>query len=138
MSTQIDSGEAARARRPVRIAAAAAVALALLAVGLGVGLTVGRLQPGTAEQAASAAAVSLPPSAKAAPALSWQDDYGTRHHVIPLQDGAGGWHDYLGSRTMTKTPSLSWKDDYGTRHHVTPVQDEAGDWHDHLGTQRTP
>jgi len=24
--------------------------------------------------------------------------YGTHHHVTPVQDGAGGWHDHLGTR----------------------------------------
>jgi hypothetical protein len=62
-----------------------------------------------------------PTTAKAVPALSWKDDYGTRHHVIPVQDGLGGWHDFLGIRTMPKTSALGWKDDYGTRHHVTPT-----------------
>jgi hypothetical protein len=123
ISTQIDSGAAPRARRPVRIAAAAAVGLALLAIGLVVGVIVGRLQPGTAEQAASASAVTLPPAAKAVPALSWKDDYATRRHH------------YLGTLATSKTPMLNWKDDYGTRHHITPVQDPMGGWHDYLGTR---
>jgi len=78
-----------------------------------------------------------PTAAKAGPALSWKDDYGTRHHVIPVQDGLGGWHDFLGTRTMPKTSALGWKDDYGTRHHVTPMRDGAGGWNDHLGARRT-
>jgi hypothetical protein len=98
ISTQIDSGAAPRARSPVRIAAAAAVGLALLVFGLVVGVIVGRLQPGTAEQGASASAVTLPPSATAVPALNWKDDYGTRHHITPVQAPTGGWHDFLGTR----------------------------------------
>ena len=39
-----------------------------------------------------------PTTAKAVPALGWKDDYGTRHHVIPVHDGLGGWHDFLGTR----------------------------------------
>jgi hypothetical protein len=50
------------------------------------------------------------------PALSWKDDYGTRHHVIPMQDGVGGWHDFLGTRATPKTSMLGRKDEYGTRH----------------------
>jgi hypothetical protein len=39
-----------------------------------------------------------PTAAKAIPALSWKDDYGTRHHVTPMRDGVGGWNDHLGAR----------------------------------------
>jgi hypothetical protein len=136
MSTQIDGAKAARAPRAVRIALAAATGLALLTIGLGVGPTEGRPQPGPAVRAASASPLSLAPLAEAVPTLSWKDDYGTRHHVTPVPDGMGGWHDYLGTPATSKTPALSWKDDYGTRHHVIPVQDEAGGWHDFLGTRR--
>jgi hypothetical protein len=79
-----------------------------------------------------------PTKATAVPALSWKDDYGTRHHVIPVQDGLGGWHDFLGTRTTPKPSMLGWKDDYGTRHQVIPVQDPMGGWHDFLGSPRTP
>jgi hypothetical protein len=98
MSTQIDGVKAARAPRAVRIALAAAAGLALLAIGLGVGPTAGRPQPGPAVRAASASPVSQGSSAEAVPALSWKDDYGTRHHVTPVQDPMGGWHDFLGAR----------------------------------------
>ena len=79
-----------------------------------------------------------PTSATAVPTLSWKDDYGTRHHVIPVQDGLGGWHDFLGTRTTPTTAMPGWNDDYWTRHHVTPVQDPMGGWHDFLGSPRTP
>ena len=79
-----------------------------------------------------------PTTAKAVPTLNWKDDYGTRHHVIPVQDGLGGWHDFLGTRTTPKTSMLGWKDDYGTRHQVIPVQDPMGGWHDFLGSPGTP
>jgi hypothetical protein len=138
MSTQIDGVKAARAPRAVRVAQAAAAGLALLTIGLGVGPNAGSLQPGPAVRAASGSPVSHGPSAEAVPALSWKDDYGTRHDVTPVPDGTGGWRDFLGAPTVPKTPPLSWKDDYGTRHHVTPAQDETGAWHDHLGTRRTP
>lgn len=96
--TQIDGVKAVRAPRAVRIALAAAAGLALLAIGLGVGPTAASVQPGPAEQAASAAVVSVTPTGAQAPALSWKDDYGTRHHVIPVRDPMGGWHDFLGTR----------------------------------------
>jgi hypothetical protein len=132
MSTQIDRIKTAP--RVVRIALAVAAGVALLAIGLGAGPTTS-LQPGPAEQAASAAMVSVTPTGAQVPALSWKDDYGTRHHLTPMPDGAGGWHDFLGTPTVPKTPTLSWKDDYGTRHHITPVQDPMGGWHDFLGTR---
>lgn len=96
--TQIDGVKAVRAPRAVRIALAAAAGLALLAIGLGVGPTDERPQPGPAVRAASASPLSLGPSAEAVPALSWKDDYGTRHHIIPVRDPLGGWHDFLGTR----------------------------------------
>jgi hypothetical protein len=98
MSTQIDGAKATRAPRAVRIALAAASGLALLAIGLGVGPTEGRPQPGPAVRAASASPLSLGPSAEAVQALSWKDDYGTRHHVTPARDPMDGWHDFLGTR----------------------------------------
>jgi hypothetical protein len=112
--TQIDGVKAVRAPRAVRIALAAAAGLALLAIGLGVGPIEGRPQPGPAVRAASASPLSLGPSAEADSALSWKDDYGTRHHVTPVPDGMGGWRDFLGTPIVPKTPALSWKDDYGT------------------------
>jgi hypothetical protein len=135
MSTQIDGVKSGRAPRAVRITLAAAAGLALLTIGLGVGPTAGSLQPGPAVRAASAAPLSQGSSAEAVPALSWKDDYGTRHHVAPVPDGMGGWRDFLGTPTVPKIPPVSWKDDYGTRHHVTPVQDPMGSWHDFLGTR---
>jgi hypothetical protein len=76
MSTQIDHLQAARAPQAIRVGPAAAIGLTLLVMGLAIGLIVGRLQPGSAEQAAG---VSVAPSAAKAPVLSWRDDYGTRH-----------------------------------------------------------
>ena len=133
--TQIDSVKAARAPRAVRIALAAATGLALLAIGLGVGPIEEGPQPGPAVRAASASPRSLGSSAKVVPALSWKNDYRTRHNVTPVSDGMGGWRDFLDTPTMPKTPTLSWKDDYGTRHHVIPVRDPMGGWHDFLGTR---
>jgi hypothetical protein len=57
----------------------AAIGLALLAMGLAIGLIVGRLQPGSDQRAASAPVASVAPSIAKIPALSWKDDYGTRH-----------------------------------------------------------
>jgi hypothetical protein len=96
MSTRIDGIEAAHAPRAIRIAPAAAIGLALLALGLVIGLIVGGLQTGSDQQAASA---SVAPSAATVPALSWKDDYATRHPTA-----------------ATKAPVLSGKDDYATRH----------------------
>jgi ADP-ribosylglycohydrolase len=53
----------------------------------------------SAEPTASASVASVAPPAAKVPALSWKDDYGTRHPLTP-----------------PKVPALSWKDDYGTRH----------------------
>jgi hypothetical protein len=102
--TQIDSVKAARAPRAVRIALAAATGLALLAIGLGVGPIEEGPQPGPAVRVASASPRSLGSSATVVPALSWKDDYGTRHNVTPVSDGMGGWRDFLGTPTMPKTP----------------------------------
>lgn len=119
MSTRIDGVEAAPAPRAIRIRLAAAIGLALLALGLAIGLIVGTLQTGSAERATSAPVVSVTPSGVKAPALSWRDDYGTRHHLTTVQDPVRGGHDFLGTRQaqgLPKAPTLSWKDDYGTRH----------------------
>jgi hypothetical protein len=117
MSTRIDGVEAAP--RAIRIRPAAAIGLALLVLGLAAGLVVGRLQTRSDQRAASAAAVSVTPSGAKVPALSWRDDYGTRHHLTPVKDPVFGWHDFLGTRKaqgLPEAPALSWKDDYGTRH----------------------
>jgi hypothetical protein len=119
MSTRIDGVEAAPAPRAIRTRLAAAIGLVLLAVGLAAGLVAERLQASSDQQAASAAAVSAAPAGAKVPTLSWKDDYGTRHHLTPVNDPVSGWHDFLGTRghlTPTKAPALSWKDDYGTRH----------------------
>jgi hypothetical protein len=116
MSTRIDSIEAAHAPRAIRIAPAAAIGLALLALGLVIGLIVGRLQTGSDQQAASA---SVAPSAATVPALSWKDDYATRHPLAPPKAPALSWKDDYGTRhplAPPKVPVLSWQDDYGTRH----------------------
>jgi hypothetical protein len=99
MSTRIDRVDGARAPRAIRTRLAAAIGLALLAMGLAVGLIVGGLQTGSDQRAASAPVASLAPSTAKVPALSWKDDYGTRHPLSP-----------------PKVPALSWRDDYGTRH----------------------
>jgi hypothetical protein len=119
MSTRIDGVEAAHAPRAIRIRLAAAIGLALLVLGLAAGLVVGRPQAGSDQRAASAAVVPVAPSGAKVPALSWKDDYGTRHHLTPVKDPVSGWHDFLGTRqaqALPKVPTLSWKDDYGTRH----------------------
>jgi hypothetical protein len=70
-------------------------------------------------QTASAALVTVTPSGAKIPALSWRDDYGTRHHLTPVKHPVFGWHDFLGTRRtqrQSKAPTLNWKDDYGTRH----------------------
>jgi hypothetical protein len=77
------------------------------------------LQAASDQRTASAAAVSATPSGAKVPALSWRDDHGTRHHLVPVNDPVRGWRDFLGTRdrqTPTNSPALSWKDDYGTRH----------------------
>jgi hypothetical protein len=82
MSTQIDRVDGAHAPRAIRTRLAAAIGLALLAMGLAVGLIVGRLQTPSAEPKASASVASVAsvaPSTAKVPALSWKDDYGTRH-----------------------------------------------------------
>jgi hypothetical protein len=119
MSTRMEGAEVAIAPRAIKVRLAAAIGLVLLAVGLAVGLLGGRLLAGSDQQAASASVTSVAASPAKVPALSWKDDYGTRHHLIPVNDPVLGWHDFMGTRdhlTPTKAPALSWKDDYGTRH----------------------
>jgi hypothetical protein len=79
MTTRINGVEAAPAPRAIRIRLAAAIGLMLLAIGLALGLLVGGLLSGSDQQAASASVTSVAPSPAKAPALSWKDDYGTRH-----------------------------------------------------------
>ena len=79
MSTQIDHVEVAGGPRAINLGPAAAIGVVLLVVGLAIGLIVGRMQPGSAEPAASNSVASVAPSAAKAPVLSWRDDYGTRH-----------------------------------------------------------
>jgi hypothetical protein len=119
MSTRIDGVQAAPAPRATRIQLAAAIGLALLVLGLAAGLLVGRLQAASDQRPVSAAAASLAPPGAELAALSWKDDYGTRHHLTPVKDPVLGWRDFLGTRHAqgpSKAPTLSWKDDYGTRH----------------------
>jgi hypothetical protein len=99
MSTQIDHVEVAGGPRAVNLGPAAAIGVALLVVGLAIGLIVGRLQPGSAEPAASDSVASVAPAAAKVPVLSWKDDYATRHPMA-----------------AAKAPVLSWRDDYATRH----------------------
>jgi F0F1-type ATP synthase membrane subunit c/vacuolar-type H+-ATPase subunit K len=94
MTTQIDHLQAGRAPQTIRLGPAAAIGLALLVLGLAIGLVAGRLQQGAADQAVSAPQATAKP-----PALTWRDDYGTRHPLV-----------------QAKTPVLTWRDDYGTRH----------------------
>jgi hypothetical protein len=99
MSAQIDHVQVAGGPRAINLGPAAAIGVALLAIGLAIGLIVGRLQPGSAEPTASNPAASAAPAATKVPALSWKDDYATRHPTA-----------------ATKAPVLSGKDDYATRH----------------------
>jgi len=99
MSTQLDHAEVASGSRAINLGSAAAIGVALLVIGLVIGLIVGRLQPGSAERAASDSVASLAPAAANAPVLSWRDDYATRHPEL-----------------SRKAPVLSWRDDYATRH----------------------
>jgi hypothetical protein len=117
MSTQVDHVEIAGGPRAINLGPAAAIGVALLVIGLAIGLTVGKLQPGSAEPAASNSAVSVAPSAAKPPALSWKDDYATRHSTV-----------------TAKAPVLSWKDDYGTRHSTVTAKIKVLDGHhQHLG-----
>ena len=79
MTTRINAVEAAPAPRAIRIRLAAAIGLVLLVIGLTVGLLVGGLLSGSDQQTASASVTSVAPSPAKVPALSWKDDYGTRH-----------------------------------------------------------
>jgi hypothetical protein len=99
MSAQIDHVKVAGGPRAINLGPAAAIGIALLVIGLAIGLIVGRLQPGSAEPTASNPVASAAPSAAKTPALSWKDDYATRHPTA-----------------ATKAPVLSGKDDYATRH----------------------
>ena len=99
MSTQIDHLEVAGGPRAINLGPAAAIGVALLVIGLAIGVIVGRLQPGSAEPAASKSVASVAPAPAKVPVLSWRDDYGTRHPMA-----------------AAKAPVLSWRDDYGTRH----------------------
>jgi hypothetical protein len=99
MSAQIDHVQVAGGPRAINLGPAAAIGIALLVIGLGIGLIVGRLQPGSAEPTASNPAASEAPASTKVPALSWKDDYATRHPTA-----------------ATKAPVLSGKDDYTTRH----------------------
>src|SRR4029450_980529 len=110
MSVQIDHVEVAGGSRAINLGPAAAIGVALLVLGLGIGLIVGRLQPGSAEPAASPSVASAAPSAAKVPALSWRDDYGTRHPMA-----------------AAKAPVLSWKDDYGTRHPMVTAKTKVLD-----------
>jgi len=119
MSTQVDHVAVAGGPRAINLGPAAAIGVALLVIGLAIGLIVGRLQPGSAEPAASNSVASVAPAAAKAPALSWKDDYGTRHPMATAKAPALSWKDDYGTRhpmATAKAPALSWKDDYGTRH----------------------
>jgi hypothetical protein len=122
MTNRIRVVEAASAPRATRIRLAASIGLVLLAIGLTGCLLIGGLLTRSAQQpapASAAQAASAAPSTAKGPALSWKDDYGTRHHLTPVKDPVLGWHDFLGTRHaqgLPTTPTLSWKDDYGTRH----------------------
>jgi len=99
MSTHVDHVEIGGGPGSINSGPAAAIGVALLVLGLAIGLIVGRLQPGSAEPTASNPAASEAPAATKVPALSWKDDYATRHPMA-----------------ATKAPVLSGKDDYATRH----------------------
>ncbi|HKO86082.1 MAG TPA: hypothetical protein VJ140_16340 [Actinomycetota bacterium] len=117
MSTHVDHVEVAGGPRAINLGPAAAIGVALLVIGLAIGLTVGRLQSGSAEPAAANSVASVAPSAAKAPALSWKDDYATRHPIA-----------------AAKAPALSWKDDFGTRHPIVTAKIKVLDGrHRHLG-----
>jgi hypothetical protein len=117
MSAQIDHVQVAGGPRAINLGPAAAIGIALLVIGLAIGLIVGRLQPGSAEPAASNSVASVAPTATKAPVLSWKDDYATRHPMA-----------------ATMAPVLSWKDDYGTRHPMATAKTKVLDGrHRHLG-----
>lgn len=97
MSTHVDHVEIAGGPRAINLGPAAAIGVALLVLGLAIGLIVGRLQPGNAEPTASNSAASVAPSAAKAPALSWKDDYATRHPMVTGKTKVlDGRHRHLG------------------------------------------
>ena len=97
MSTQVDHVEVAGGPRAINLDPAAAIGVALLVIALAIGLIVGRLQPGSAEPAASNSVASVAPSAAKAPVLSWKDDYGTRHPMVTAKTKVlDGRHRHLG------------------------------------------
>ena len=115
MTTKMDHLQVGHAPQAIKVGPAAAIGLALLVMGLAIGLIVGRLQPGSAEQAASG---SVAPAASV-PQLDWRDDYGTRHPLVTAKAPVLSWRDDYGTRhplVTAKAPVLSWRDDYGTRH----------------------
>jgi hypothetical protein len=130
MSTQIDHIEIAGGPRAINLGPAAAIGVALLVIGLAIGLTVGRLQPGSAEPAAANSAASPAPPAAKAPALSWKDDYATRHPMAAAKTAVlDERHRRLGE--------LHLKDDYATRHPMVTGKTKVLDGrHRHLGELR--
>jgi hypothetical protein len=97
MSAQIDHVQVAGGPRAINLGPAAALGVALLVIGLAIGLIVGRLQPGSAEPAASKSVASVAPAATKAPVLSWKDDYGTRHPMVTAETKVlDGRHQHLG------------------------------------------
>jgi hypothetical protein len=97
MSAQIDHVQVAGGPRAINLGPAAAIGVALLAIGLAIGLIVGRLQPGSAEPTASNSVASVAPAATKAPALSWKDDYATRHPMATAKTKVlDGRHRHLG------------------------------------------
>ena len=96
MSTQVDHVEVAGGPRAINLDAAAAIGVALLVIGLAIGLLVGKLEPGSAEPAASNSWVSVAPAAKA-PVLGWKDDYATRYPTVTEKTKVlDGRHRHLG------------------------------------------
>jgi hypothetical protein len=97
MSAQIDHVQVAGGPRAINLGPAAAIGVALLAIGLAIGLIVGRLQPGSAEPAASDSAASVAPAAMKAPVLLWKDDYATRYPTVTAKTKVlDGRHRHLG------------------------------------------
>jgi hypothetical protein len=130
MSTQIDHIEIAGGPRAINLGPAAAIGVALLVIGLAIGLIVGRLQPGSAEPAASDSVASVAPAAMKAPVLMWKDDYATRHPMVTGKTTVvDERHRHLGE--------LHLKDDYGTRHPMVTGKTKVLDGrHRHLGELR--
>jgi hypothetical protein len=127
MSAQIDHVQVAGGPRAINLGPAAAIGVALLVIGLAIGLIVGRLQPGSAEPAASNSVASVAPAATKAPALSWKDDYGTRHPMAAAKTTVvDERHRHLGD--------LHLKDDHATRHPMATAKTKVLDGrHRHLG-----